>query len=316
MTSSSSHSRGKGSPKDPRKNSGTAPKSPSKTPSQKGEAPRKSESSKDSAKSWSPKTFGFGSTTDRSNQAKATSPQAKAKSANTESEGGERERRKPAARTQGAPKVQPNLQGLKTLMAWHGVELKPEVLDKIWTYHQMIRENNDDGDLTRLRAFETMVLRHYVDCTLINAFVKEWPNRMIDVGSGAGFPGIPLAIVNPQIRLTLCEPRPRRVEFLNRVIQKLGLKNVDVFGHKVTSSSMDIPVMGVITRAFEDFQTTLLRVDRALQPGGRAYFLKGPAAREEVLAGIPEGYRLIQETCYDLPRSQEHRVFLELERLA
>jgi 16S rRNA (guanine527-N7)-methyltransferase len=227
----------------------------------------------------------------------------------------ERERRKPAARTQGAPKVQPTLQGMKTLMAWHGVELKPEVMDQIWAYHQMIRENNDDGDLTRLRAFETMVLRHYVDCTLINAFVKEWPQRMIDVGSGAGFPGIPLSIVNPNIRLTLCEPRPRRVEFLNRVIDKLGLKNTDVFGHKVTSSSMDIPVMGVITRAFEDFQTTLLRVDRALKPGGRAFFLKGPAAREEVLAGIPEGYRLVQETYYDLPRSQEHRAFLEIERL-
>ena len=118
-----------------------------------------------------------------------------------------------------------------------------------WEFHQLLRANNEDQDLTRLNAFETMVERHYADCTLINAYVPEWPARMIDVGSGAGFPGIPLKLVNPHIRLTLCEPRPNRINFLNMVIEKMGLKGIDVFGHKVTSRSMTLPVDGVISRA-------------------------------------------------------------------
>ena len=154
----------------------------------------------------------------------------------------------------------------------------------------MIREHNGDQDLTRLNAFETIVERHYADCTLINAFVPEWPSRMIDVGSGAGFPGIPLKLVNPEIRLTLCEPRPNRVEFLNKVIQKLDLKGIDVFGHKVTSRSMTIAIDGVISRAFELMEKTLPRLENSLKVGGRVYFMKGPAVREELATLHPEDY--------------------------
>lgn len=213
--------------------------------------------------------------------------------------------------------VKPTKEGLKTLLAHHGVELQPLALDQIWAYHQLIRANNDDGDLTRLRAFETMALRHYADCTIMNAFVDQWPDRMVDIGSGAGFPGIPLKIVNPDIHLTLCEPRPKRVDFLNMVIEKLGLKNIDVFGHKVTSNSLTFPVGGCISRAFEEFPTTLLRVNKSLKIGGRAYFMKGPALEQELEQNpIPSNYRLVQSSFYTIPNSTENRAFLELERIA
>ena len=132
----------------------------------------------------------------------------------------------------GGKRVTPSLAGLDKLLRYYGVELQQQTLEQIWEFHQLLRANNDDQDLTRLNAFETMVERHYADCTLINAYVPKWPARMIDVGSGAGFPGIPLKLVNPQIRLTLCEPRPNRIDFLNMVIEKMGLKGIDVFGHK------------------------------------------------------------------------------------
>ena len=86
-------------------------------------------------------------------------------------------------------RVTPSLAGLDKLLHYYGVELQPETLQQIWVFHQLLRANNDDQDLTRLNAFETMVERHYADCTLINAYVPKWPARMIDVGSGAGFPG-------------------------------------------------------------------------------------------------------------------------------
>ena len=135
-------------------------------------------------------------------------------------------------------RVTPSLAGLDKLLHYYGVELQQETLKQIWEFHQLLRANNDDQDLTRLNAFETMVERHYADCTLINAYVPKWPARMIDIGSGAGFPGIPLKIVNPSIRLTLCEPRPNRINFLNMVIEKIDRKSTRLNSSHMPKSRM------------------------------------------------------------------------------
>lgn len=214
-------------------------------------------------------------------------------------------------------RVKPSLEGLAKLLRFYGVELQESTLKQFWEFHQLLRANNDDQDLTRLNAFETMVERHYADCTLINAYVPEWPARMIDVGSGAGFPGIPLKLVNPQIQLTLCEPRPNRINFLNMVIEKMGLENIDVFGHKVTSRSMTIPVDGVISRAFEWMEKTLPRLENSLKVGGRVYFMKGPGVAEELETFRPEqfGYKFIANNFYTIPNSTQERALIILERV-
>ncbi len=212
-------------------------------------------------------------------------------------------------------RIKPSLQGLETLLAHHGVKLNSKSIEQIWAYHKIIRENNDDGDLTRLRAFETMVERHYADCTLINALIKEWPTRMVDIGSGAGFPGIPLKIVNPEINLTLCEPRPKRVDFLNHVITKLELKNIDVFGHKVTSNSLNFPVNGVISRAFENMHKTILRIENSLEVGGIAIFMKGPAAKEELEQPLDPRYKVEMAEFYTIPNSTQDRSLIVVKRM-
>ena len=210
----------------------------------------------------------------------------------------------------------PSVKGLKQLLEYHGVVLQQATLEQLWAYHQLLREHNKDQDLTRLNAFETIVERHYADCTLINAYVPKWPKRMIDVGSGAGFPGIPLKLVNPEIRLTLCEPRPNRIEFLNLVIRELGLQGIDVFGHKVTSRSLTFPVEGVISRAFEKIELTLPRIQKALVPGGKAYFMKGPAVQEELATLHPEdfGFKLAGKYFYRIPQSTQDRALIVLEK--
>lgn len=203
---------------------------------------------------------------------------------------------------------------METLLKFYGVDLQRNTLDQLWEFHQLLRSHNDDQDLTRLNAFETIVERHYADCTLINAFMDEWPARMLDIGSGAGFPGIPLKLVNPQIHLTLCEPRPNRVQFLEMVIRELGLKNIDVFGHKATSNSLVTPVDGIITRAFEVMDKTLLRVSNCLKPGGRAIFMKGPAVKEEIQQFNSPGYEFVGEHYYSIPNSTQERALIVLQR--
>ena len=213
-----------------------------------------------------------------------------------------------------AKRQPPTVKTLDQHLQHHGVSLKPQTLDKLWQFHRLVHNNNADGDLTRLRAFDTMVERHYADCTLINAFVDKWPKRMVDIGSGAGFPGFPLKICNPHIHLTLCEPRPKRVDFLNRVIDKLQLKDIDVFGHKVTSNSLDFPIDGLISRAFENYHKTLLRAENALKVGGRAIFMKGPALKEELTQELDPRYSIEKVEFYTIPNSTQERSLLIVRR--
>jgi 16S rRNA (guanine527-N7)-methyltransferase len=213
-----------------------------------------------------------------------------------------------------ASKIIPSRASLASLLTKHGIQLKKQTLEQLWHFHQMLRASNEDQDLTRLNAFTTIVERHYADCFIINAFMESWPDVMLDVGSGAGFPGIPLKLANPQIHLTLCEPRPRRVEFLNKVISELGLTNIEVFGHKVTSNSMRTPVKGMISRAFEDMDKTLLRMENALVPGGLAVFMKGPGYKDELPLRNP-GFTLKKVHEYTIPQTSHRRALVVVERL-
>ncbi len=217
-------------------------------------------------------------------------------------------------RNQRGGRLTPNKKNMGALLKSHGIEINSETLDKLWEFHQLLRENNTDQDLSRLNAFETIIERHYADCMIINAFERNWPKRMLDIGSGAGFPGIPFKLIHPDIHLTLCEPRQRRCDFMGMVIEKLDLKNVDIFSHKVTSKSMNIPVEGIITRAFELIEKTLPRIENALQPGGKAYFMKGPAAREELKTFSHPDYTIHKEHWYTIPNTQQDRSLIVLER--
>jgi 16S rRNA (guanine527-N7)-methyltransferase len=212
-------------------------------------------------------------------------------------------------------RLKPCRQSLALLLRRHGIELKSDTLDKFWLFHGLLRKHNYDQDLTRLNAFETIVERHYADCIIINSFVKKWPNKMLDIGSGAGFPGIPLKLVNQHINLILCEPRPNRVNFLEMAIKTLGLQGISVFGHKVTSASMTEPVDGVICRAFGSIAETLPRLGSSLKKGGTVYFMKGPAVKEELKNWKSEDYKIAETHFYTIPGSVQQRSLIILERL-
>ena len=93
----------------------------------------------------------------------------------------------------------PSRERLGTLLTGHGVPLSGKILDKLWIYHQLLRKNNGDQDLTRLIGFETIVQRHYADCLILHDKMKgQWPSPMVDIGTGAGFPGLMLKLVSPQ----------------------------------------------------------------------------------------------------------------------
>lgn len=206
---------------------------------------------------------------------------------------------------------------LEELLQGHGVAVPAAVLDKVWQYHQILRRNNGDLDLTRLIGFETIVQRHYADCLILHKLMKgKWPSPLVDIGTGAGFPGFMLKLASPSTTLILSEPRNVRVDFLNNTIREMGLRDVTVFGHKFTSKSFATPVRGAITRAFEPIGKTLPRLENSLAIGGLAMFMKGPGVDEELSAPLPPNYRLVKDERYRIPRTTLDRAFIVLERTA
>lgn len=201
-------------------------------------------------------------------------------------------------------------------MGLYGVRLSPHTLDQLWKYHQFLRANNQDMDLTRLIGFETMAQRHYADCMILHGLMQgRWPSPLVDVGSGAGFPGLMVKLMSPGTRIVLAEPRPRRVDFLERAIKELGLKDISVFPHKVTSRSFTDPMAGTITRAFETVEKSLPRFGGCLGVGGKAIFMKGPKVAEELTDLGNDEYRVIKNHVYRIPNTTLDRALLVMERM-
>lgn len=191
-------------------------------------------------------------------------------------------------------------------------------LAQLWAYHSLLRKRNQGMELTRLVGFESIVIKHYVDSMIVSDFFPI-PSPIVDVGTGAGFPGIPLKIRLPHLSLVLAEPRPKRVAFLEEAVRVTGLKGVEVFPHKVVSRSLTKPMRGAISRAVETMDKTILRTSGCLGAGGLLVFLKGPAVDpeiQEVRRRFPDALELVLDQHYRLPGTPFDRRLIVFRRLA
>ncbi len=221
--------------------------------------------------------------------------------------------RKPARR----PDSRPSRERLQELLERSRIELRPAQLDQLWRYHRLLWERNQDRDLTRIVGFDATVIKHYVDCMIVGDQV-ELPSPLVDIGTGAGFPGIPLKIRYPELVLTLAEPRPRRAQFLRDASTLLKFKNVDVFDHKVTSQSFRKPMAAAISRAFETIDKTILRTHGCLGEGGKIFFMKGPNADDDLALAkkrLGDSFRVVQDKHYALPHTPHKRRLIVVEIL-
>ena len=113
-----------------------------------------------------------------------------------------------------------------------GLNLTPEQVNQFEVYYQELVEWNKRVNLTSVTGYEEVQITHFLDSlTVISGFRSPQPDkqlRIIDVGTGAGFPGIPLRIVLPEIRLVLLEATAKKTEFLRHITAELELDNVEI----------------------------------------------------------------------------------------
>lgn len=109
-----------------------------------------------------------------------------------------------------------------------GIELTDHQIEQFITYYEMLVEWNEFMNLTAITEYDEVMKKHFIDSiSLIKAYDVSKETTVIDVGTGAGFPGLALKIAYPNLKVTLLDSLNKRIQFLNAVIEKLGLEGVE-----------------------------------------------------------------------------------------
>jgi 16S rRNA (guanine527-N7)-methyltransferase len=161
-----------------------------------------------------------------------------------------------------------------------GVTLEPDTQQRLLAYIALIEKWNRVYNLTAIREPEKMVSHHLLDSLAVAPHLHA--KRLLDVGSGAGLPGIPLALANPDTHVTLLDSNHKKSAFLNQVVMELKLKNAEVCSERVESWQTQNRFDVIISRAFSDMGEFVRITRHLLAPGGMFAAMKGLHPYEEI----------------------------------
>jgi 16S rRNA (guanine527-N7)-methyltransferase len=152
-----------------------------------------------------------------------------------------------------------------------------------------------------------MVSQHLLDCLAVVPHVAA--ETLLDVGSGAGLPGIPLALALPEARVTLLDANHKKAAFLRQVVTELKLGNTEVVCERVETWKPRVAFAVVISRALSDLAEFVSLAGRHVAAGGRLLAMKGVHPYEEI-AQLPHGWEVQQVIALQIPglRAQRHLV--------
>lgn len=175
-------------------------------------------------------------------------------------------------------------------------------------FYLLLMNHQLTDNVTRLVKFRDIAIKHFIDSLIVTRFCQlQFP--LLDVGTGPGFPGIPLKIMYPDQKIILAEGVRRRVDFLKAVREEMKLTELDIVGRKI-DFTFQLPVRGVITRAFADISETLGHISQCLEIGGEVFLMKGPNVDPEIKKAEKlwgEYFELVRDQSYDLPNTPNKR---------
>ena len=172
-----------------------------------------------------------------------------------------------------------------------GLTLDREIQQRLLDYIALIEKWNRVYNLTAIREPEKMVSHHLLDSLAVAPHLRA--RRLLDVGSGAGLPGIPLALVSPDTQVTLLDSNHKKAAFLSQAIMELKLKNAAICNERVESWQTQNRFDAIISRAFSDMGEFVRITRHLLAPGGMFAAMKGLHPYEEI-ERLPPGCKVEQ----------------------
>jgi len=192
-----------------------------------------------------------------------------------------------------------------------GLALNVEQQGRLLDYIALLQKWNKVYNLTAVREPENMLYQHLLDSLAVLPHVGT--GRLLDVGSGAGLPGIPLAIVKPELQISLLDSNHKKTTFLRQVCIELGLSNVVVECVRVDTFYPQQPFDAAISRAFSDLSEFVRLAARLCCPGGNLLAMKGVYPHDE-LAQLPAEYDQVEVVALNVPglEAQRHLVIIRV----
>lgn len=167
-------------------------------------------------------------------------------------------------------------------------EIPPEALGRFDTYLRLLLKWNSRVNLTAIREPEAIIRRHFLECIQCAQILPQIPGAtLLDYGSGAGFPGIPIAICRPEIRVVLAESQRKKVAFLRETVRSLGLA-IEVFDGRVEEMPPERLFVFVVLRAVDRMIEAITTASARVAADGWLVIFATEGTKAELKAVLPE----------------------------
>ena len=179
-----------------------------------------------------------------------------------------------------------------------GISLSDTQANQLIGYVDLMEKWNRAFNLTAVRRRRELFSRHIFESLAVKPHIRG--EQWADIGTGAGLPGVPLAITEPDKPVVLLDSNGKKTRFLLEVKRALGLSNIEVETTRVENWRPALHPDAVITRAFADLATTIGRTQHILHDHGMLFAMKTESAAEE-LDSLPSGFELISNQSVEVP---------------
>ena len=193
-----------------------------------------------------------------------------------------------------------------------GLTLPEGAAAKLLAYLALLQKWNRVYNLTAIDDLAAMVVQHLLDSLAVLPHLPPVAN-LADVGSGAGLPGIPLAVARPEMAVTLVEAVHKKSAFQQQAKIELGLSNVSIYFGRVEDMAGTGSFEAVTSRAFAELAEFIRVAGHLAAPAGRLYAMKGAFPATEI-AALPAGWRVVDSRALQVPGLGAERHLIVLER--